>query len=794
MKTTTFQNIAVFILFFSFYTGLRAQKILNTTGISNSINTEDYRLIYSLGEMATQTIPGPNGYVTQGLLQPIFSLIPSGPLVTLPLPRAVCLGESVEVAFSSVLKFERDNEFTLELSEDEGGFAQPIVIGKLGGTEVKKIQVSIPADLDPAKNYFMRVTSSNPKADGRVTNLLVRIKPKVSFAINNIACTGDTILATFTGSDTLSNTNYRWDFTDGLWQKNRARYQQGITWHIPGEKKVSLIADNNGCRSDPAIQTVKVERRIAKPKITCAKQTGNSVTFSWSQVGDAKNYEVKGPDNYQDVQKGSYSQTYNNLAPQTRVFLEVRAYGDGPCGFSMDTLTCSTLICPVFSASLTRDVSNACAGELVKADLTLASTSNQRGEYYLVYAGKDATRDTLKLQPGEKPVFAPEENTTYSILSVGNASYPGCFTPIGSLSFKVNVTPNNKPGSAMPIPVVCDSETSFVVLNDLLDGESSNGIWEAFPAPRTGTFDPIDGLFMPKGNAAGRYRFVYSVPGINGCLSRSTDIEMRVEHQATVKIKDYSNCLELTGKTVIDLKTVARIAHPAAPNLVRWYRNETLTDTVLQEKIELSAPLTLYTVIGQGKCASPVSAITLKPGEELPVPKIEGDFEYMVGESLNIRTSSSYPPGSIFTWRAPDTIVSGTDLYLFPARLTTKFSEGRYTLHVRGPQEPGKPTCESKTAWQNIVVFTQDEPPLLIGKNVSDNLPWTIEGLEAFPNHKITVLNRWGEKVFAITGGYTNNWHGTFKDKKLPQGTYYYQIDTGETGKKPILGSLYVIR
>ncbi|MBK9490227.1 MAG: hypothetical protein IPO07_16725 [Haliscomenobacter sp.] len=89
-----------------------------------------------------------------------------------------------------------------------------------------------------------------------------------------------------------------------------------------------MIADNNGCRSDPAIQTVKVERRIAKPKITCAKQTGNSVTFSWSQVG-MQNYEVKGPDNYQDVQKGSYSQTYNNLAPQTRVFLEVRAYGDG---------------------------------------------------------------------------------------------------------------------------------------------------------------------------------------------------------------------------------------------------------------------------------------------------------------------------------------------------------------------------------------------------------------------------------------------------------------------------------
>lgn len=793
MKATDFQKIAVLILFVSFYAGLQAQKILNTTGISTSINTENYRLIYSVGEMATQTIQGPNGYVTQGLLQPIFSLIPSGPLVTLPLPRAVCLGESVEVEFSTVLKFEKENEFTLELSNEDGSFSTPTVIGKLAGTDVRKIPVSIPQDLNPQKNYFMRVLSSHPAAQGRVTNLLVRVKPKVNFTIDKVACTGDTILATFTGSDTLSNSSYRWDFTDGLWQKNKARYAQGITWNIPGEKKVSLVVDNNGCRSDPVIQTVKVERRLSKPKLTCSKLTGNAITFSWSEVGGAKNYQVVRQDNYQDVKESPFSFTYSNLAPQTKVFLEVQANGDGPCGFNKDTLTCETLVCPKFSATLQEQSTTSCDGKPVQIDLRLSGAKSP-GEYLLVYAYNGRNPDTIKLQPGARPSFYPEETTNYSFLAIGNAGIGGCFTPISNLSFQVNVTANRRPGKAENPLLLCDSDSTHIILNDRLAGEDTNGKWSIFPLINGNTFDADAGTFLPKGNRPGTYFFIYTVSGINGCEDRSSTVEIQLQPKLEATIKDYSNCLDANGRTVVNLNTLARIVHPSAPSVVKWYRNQALNDTIKKEKIEISAALTIYTVIGQGKCASPVSAITLKPGEELPLPKIEGDFEYIVGETLNIRTSSSYPPGSVFTWRAPDTIVSGTDVYRFPVRLTTKFSEGRYTLHVRGPQEPGKPTCESETAWQNIVVFTQDEPPLLIGKNVSDNLPWRIEGLEAFPNHKITVLNRWGEVVFTINGAYTNNWHGTYKDKKLPQGTYYYQIETGEAGKKPVLGSLYVIR
>ena len=45
--------------------------------------------------------------------------------------------------------------------------------------------------------------------------------------------------------------------------------------------------------------------------------------------------------------------------------------------------------------------------------------------------------------------------------------------------------------------------------------------------------------------------------------------------------------------------------------------------------------------------------------------------------------------------------------------------------------------------------------------------------LANFPNNRLMVFNRWGDKVFD-EAPYSNNWRGTFNSQDLPQGTYYY--------------------
>ncbi|MBN4072092.1 gliding motility-associated C-terminal domain-containing protein [Flavobacteriales bacterium AH-315-E23] len=64
-----------------------------------------------------------------------------------------------------------------------------------------------------------------------------------------------------------------------------------------------------------------------------------------------------------------------------------------------------------------------------------------------------------------------------------------------------------------------------------------------------------------------------------------------------------------------------------------------------------------------------------------------------------------------------------------------------------------------------------------------DNDTWIIDGIAGFPNNKVTIFNRW-EDVVNDFDGYDNEtivWKGHNKGgQELPEGTYFYIINTGE--------------
>ena len=74
-----------------------------------------------------------------------------------------------------------------------------------------------------------------------------------------------------------------------------------------------------------------------------------------------------------------------------------------------------------------------------------------------------------------------------------------------------------------------------------------------------------------------------------------------------------------------------------------------------------------------------------------------------------------------------------------------------------------------------------------------------IKCVELYPNNRLEVFNRWGNKVYEKQN-YNNTWDGTAntgnvinKNAKLPVGTYYYVFDLGD-GTKPLSGWLYIQR
>ena len=76
-----------------------------------------------------------------------------------------------------------------------------------------------------------------------------------------------------------------------------------------------------------------------------------------------------------------------------------------------------------------------------------------------------------------------------------------------------------------------------------------------------------------------------------------------------------------------------------------------------------------------------------------------------------------------------------------------------------------------------------------------------IENIEDYPNNKVTIFNRWGNKVFEMTG-YNNSdrvWRSEAEfgvipgANRVPSGTYFFLIELGN-GTKPISGFVVVVK
>ena len=109
------------------------------------------------------------------------------------------------------------------------------------------------------------------------------------------------------------------------------------------------------------------------------------------------------------------------------------------------------------------------------------------------------------------------------------------------------------------------------------------------------------------------------------------------------------------------------------------------------------------------------------------------------------------------------------------------------------PLDPCDPNPDSEACDNTITVPEGISPN---GDGVNDVL--MIEGLSDYPDHKLTIVNRWGNTVFEASP-YDNNWDGTAEwgimvgGNKLPEGTYFYMLEL-DGSDNVIKGYIYLTR
>ena len=87
-----------------------------------------------------------------------------------------------------------------------------------------------------------------------------------------------------------------------------------------------------------------------------------------------------------------------------------------------------------------------------------------------------------------------------------------------------------------------------------------------------------------------------------------------------------------------------------------------------------------------------------------------------------------------------------------------------------------------------IIVYTALSPN---GDGANDT--FFIGGLDLFPNNRLCIFNRWGNQVL-LERGYSNDWRGTWNEKDLPDGTYYYILELNDENNRVFRGFLELYR
>ena len=71
------------------------------------------------------------------------------------------------------------------------------------------------------------------------------------------------------------------------------------------------------------------------------------------------------------------------------------------------------------------------------------------------------------------------------------------------------------------------------------------------------------------------------------------------------------------------------------------------------------------------------------------------------------------------------------------------------------------------------------------------NDTWEITHIDMYPDAKIFVFNRWGQKMFEGDGT-SEYWNGEYRGNKVPAGTYFYVVELGD-GHKTYSGPLSIL-
>ncbi|HRD58150.1 MAG TPA: PKD domain-containing protein [Ferruginibacter sp.] len=178
------------------------------------------------------------------------------------------------------------------------------------------------------------------------------------------------------------------------------------------------------------------------------------------------------------------------------------------------------------------------------------------------------------------------------------------------------------------------------------------------------------------------------------------------------------------------------------------------------------------------------SDTAIKSFKVYDLPTVNAGPDLFVLEGGNTRINATYTgDDNIYVW-SPNTYLSNSSV---AQPITAPLIDITYTISVSNPGG-----CSASDIVFVKVLKAPNIPNTFSPNGDGINERWIIEYLDTYPNCKVMVFTRAGQKVFE-SRGYKTPWNGTLNGKSLPMDTYYYIIEP-ENGRKPITGYVTIIK
>ena len=355
---------------------------------------------------------------------------------------------------------------------------------------------------------------------------------------------------------------------------------------------------------------------------------------------------------------------------------------------------------------------------------------------------------------------SPLAQTTYYRVHLQNGVCPDLYSDTVTITVDNNVIGGNVNGSM----TLCASEANDTLVLINFTGSSLN--WEqstnngAFWTPASGVNDSLifSGLtdttwyrvFIPGGACPD----VYSDTAI---ISIVPDSDAGILGFSATICEGESVNLATLGSTGTS------IFWESSEDLLAW--NLFAADTVGQTVSPNTTTSYRITVQNYGCTEDTTNIVEITVN---PLPVVNAGADITITEFDTIQLNGS--PGANVYWSPSLNMSDPTviDPLVWPTVTTT------YVYEVT--------TAEGCVNWSDVIVTVNPFilPTINIRNVVTANGDgfndfWMITGIEDFPETEVHVFNIYGQEVYQ-SADYQNDWDGTYRGNKLPNGTYHYVV------------------